>query len=389
MSTGQEPVRVGLVGLGNIGHHHVDRLLEQELEVELVGGMDVASEARERFADRYGVEVYDDHHDLYDAADAVIVTTPNRFHEEYAVAALERDLHVLLEKPLGHTLESARRIAAAAADSTGLTMVGFNNRFLNAVAVLRDRIGRGEFGEVTHVEANYVRRRGIPGRGSWFTRKEVSGGGALIDLGVHAIDLGMYLLDYPDPVEVSGVTRSQFGHREDYAYLEMWGDDAGPDAFDVDDSASAFVRCGDDRTISLEVAWATNRPPTHEFVVRGTEAAAIFDLLTDELTIYSASKSGGDHTIDETIETRENDSHADEQAAFLEAILANRSGTRRDAEGRTPAGTVENGLIVQRIVDGIYRSSDRGGTISLEASGESVPLKGVEDESVPLEERQD
>ncbi|GAB3675669.1 Gfo/Idh/MocA family protein [Halopiger thermotolerans] len=355
---GVDAVRTGIVGLGNIGHHHADRLVEHG--VPLVGGMDVDAEARERFATHYDVEGYDDHRELYDAVDAVVITTPNRFHEEYAVDAFERDLHVLLEKPLAHTLESAQRIADAAADAEGVCMVGFNNRFLNAVRLVRNRIERGEFGEVTHVEANYVRRRGVPGRGSWFTRREVSGGGALVDLGVHAIDLAMHLLDYPAVEDVSGVVRSEFGAREDYAYLEMWGDDRGPGAFDVDDSASAFIRCAGDRTVSLEVAWATNRPPTHEFVVRGTEAAARFDLQTNDLTIHSASAAGPDHMLDTSVETAENDTHADEQAAFFEAI----------ADGRRGGSTVEEGLTVQRIVDAIYRSSERGGAVSL---GDEAP----------------
>ncbi|MFC4543413.1 Gfo/Idh/MocA family protein [Halosolutus amylolyticus] len=346
-------VRTGIVGLGNIGHHHADRLAD--LGVPLVGGMDVSAEARDRFADRYGVETYADHAALFDDVDAVVVTTPNKFHEEYALAAFDRDLHVLLEKPLAHSIGSAERIADAAREADGTCMVGFNNRFRNAVQLLRERIERGDLGEVTHVEANYVRRRGVPGRGSWFTRREISGGGALIDLGVHAIDLALYLLGGPDVEEVSGVTRSEFGSREDYAYLEMWGDDEGPGAFDVDDSASAFVRCADDRTVSLEVAWATNRPPTHEFVVRGTEAAARFDLMESDLTIHSASSDGADHFVDATIEPRENDPHAAEQRAFFEAIDA----------GREEGSGVEEALTVQRVVDAIYRSSDEGQTISL------------------------
>ncbi len=352
MNSTLSTVRTGIVGLGNIGHHHAERLVD--LGVPLVGGMDVSAEARERFATRYDVDVYEDHEDLFDAVDAVVVTTPNKFHEEYAVDALERGLHVLLEKPLAHNVESAERIAKAAADSDAQCMVGFNNRFSNAVQIVKDRIESGELGQVTHLEANYVRRRGVPGRGSWFTRRDVSGGGALIDLGVHALDLALYLLGYPDVEEVSGVTRSEFGPRDDYAYLEMWGEDTGPEGFDVDDSASAFVRCTGNRTISLETAWATNRPANHEFVVRGTDAAARFDLLEGDLTIYSASSTGPNHLEDTSVETRGNDSHADEQATFFDAIANDR-----------PIGNVEHALTVQRVIDAIYRSSDARRTVAV------------------------
>ncbi|ELY42334.1 Gfo/Idh/MocA family protein [Natronorubrum sulfidifaciens] len=344
-------IKTGIVGLGNIGQYHAERLVE--LGVPLVGGMDVSSDARSRFAHRYEVEVYEDHHELYDSVNAIIITTPNKYHELYAVDAFERDLHVLLEKPLAHSIESATRIAEAAAESDGHAMVGFNNRFANTVRIVRNRIDRGEFGDVTHIEANYVRRRGIPGRGSWFTSRQIAGGGALIDLGVHAIDLALFLLGYPGVTEVSGVTRSEFGSSEEYAYLEMWGEDAGPAGFDVDDSASAFIRCVDDRTVSLEVAWATNRPATHEFVIRGTKAAARFDLLEGGLTIHSASNIGPDHLENTAIETRQNDTHADEQQAFFDRI------SRDDVDD----DSVQQAITVQRVIDAIYRSSDDGHTI--------------------------
>ena len=250
-------VAVGIVGLGGIGTHHATKLVERG--ANLVGGMDIDADARVRFHEEFDIPAYEDEAALYDACDAVLITTPNRFHEEYATSALEAGLDVLLEKPLAHTLESAERIAEAARAAEGFCMVGFNNRFADPVRVIKHYQDEGRFGETTHVEANYVRRRGVPGRGSWFTSSEVAGGGALIDIGVHAIDLALYFLDHPEVVEVSGETRSEFGGRDDYAYVHMWGDDAGPEGFDVDDSASAFIRGAGGSTVSLEVAWATNR----------------------------------------------------------------------------------------------------------------------------------
>ncbi len=357
MTLERSEITTGIVGLGNIGQYHAERLLD--LDVPLVGGMDVATEARTRFARRYDVDVYEDHNELYDAVDAVIITTPNKYHEQYAIDAFERDLHVLLEKPLAHSLESARRIADAAAYSDSFCMVGFNNRFANTVQIVKNRIDRGDLGEVTHIEANYVRRRGIPGRGSWFTRHEIAGGGSLIDLGVHAVDLALYLLGYPEVLEVTGVARGEFGSREEYAYLEMWGDDAGSAGFDVDDSASAFVRCAGNRTVSLEVAWATNRPSDHGFMIRGTEAAARFDLLDGDLSFHSASTIGPDHLENTTIETTQNDTHTEEQRAFFETIVTD------NHEDDTVSDSVMRALRVQQIIDGIYQSSEEGGTVSI------------------------
>ena len=344
--TSANDVAVGIVGLGGIGTHHATRLVERG--ANLVGGMDIDADARGRFHEEFGVDAYDDEAELYDDCDAVLITTPNRFHEEYAVAALDAGLDVLLEKPLAHSLESAERIAEAAADADGFCMLGFNNRFREPVRVIKHYQDEGRFGETTHVEANYVRRRGVPGRGSWFTSEGVAGGGALIDIGVHAIDLALYFLDHPEVVEVSGETRSEFGGRDDYAYVHMWGEDTGPEGFDVEDSASAFIRDADGNTVSLEVAWATNRPTTDEFVVRGTEAGATFDRGSGDLTIHEAGVGGGHHLSDTAVETRESDSHAAEQEVFLEAAAA----------GEPPAiNTVEEGLSVQRVIDAIYRSS--------------------------------
>ncbi|WP_265111647.1 Gfo/Idh/MocA family protein [Halosolutus halophilus] len=357
MTPDRSDCRTGIVGLGNIGQYHAERL--RDLDVPLVGGMDVAAEARTRFARRYDVDVYEDHNDLYDVVDAVIITTPNKYHEEYAIDAFGRNLHVLLEKPLAHSIESAERIADAAVDSSGYCMVGFNNRFANTVQIVKNRIDRGDLGEVGHIEANYIRRRGIPGRGSWFTRREIAGGGSLIDLGVHAIDLALYLFGYPDATEVNGVTRGEFGGREEYAYLDMWAEDEGAAGFDVDDSASAFVRCDRNRTISLEVAWATNRPANHEFFVRGTEAAARFDLLDGDLSFHSASKVGPDHLENTSIETRQNDTHTEEQKAFFDAI------SDGDYENEAISDSIERALKVQQIIDAIYQSSEEGATVSI------------------------
>jgi predicted dehydrogenase len=350
-----DTVRIGIVGLGNIGTYHAEFLRDVE-GAELVAGLDVDEGARDAFAAEFGVETHDDRAALFAAADAVVVTTPNRYHEEYAVAALDAGVDVLLEKPLAHTVESAERIAAAADATDAVCMVGFNNRFANPVEVLKHDLRTGRFGDVTHVEANYVRRRGIPGRGSWFTDRAVAGGGALIDIGVHAVDLALYFLDFPEVVEVSGTTRSEFGGRDEYAFLRQWGADEGPGGFDVEDSATAFVRCADGATVSLEVAWATNRPDSDEFVVRGTEAGARLDRGAEELTVYEAGVGGANHLATTTVETQDAVTHRQEQRAFVEAVRA----------GRLDRNTVEEALAVQRVIDAVYRSAARGEAVRLD-----------------------
>jgi predicted dehydrogenase len=344
-----EPVRIGLIGLGSIGRHHATQL--GDVEATLVGGVDVDADARESFGEAYGIPTFDDAASMYAETDAeaVVVATPNRYHEEYAVDALAAGRHVLVEKPLAHDLASAERIAAAAADAPGICMVGFNNRFRRPAKVLRSRIEAGELGEVRHVEAAYVRRRGIPARGSWFTSKAVAGGGVVVDLGVHAVDLALHFMGHPEVVEVSASTRATFGGREDYVAFDTWGVDSGPEGVDVEDAASAFVRCADGRTISLETAWATNRPDSDVYHVRGTEAGARYERGAGELTIYGSGTGGDDHLSDTVVHTRDDEPHRDEQRAFVEAI--------RSGADEPPTNTVAEGLAAQRVLDAVYRSA--------------------------------
>ncbi|GAB7017708.1 Gfo/Idh/MocA family protein [Halostagnicola bangensis] len=347
-------IGIGIVGLGGMGQLHARNFLDQGADIR--AGADLVEAKRAQFAEEFDADTYESHEGLIEdgAVDAVIVTTPNRFHESIATAALEAGLDVLVEKPLAHTLESAERIADVEAESDGICMVGFHNRHAASTAMFNEYNNRGRFGDLTHVEANYVRRRGVPGPGSWFTDPGLAGGGALLDIGVHAIDLALYTLGFPEVTEVSGVTRTTFGTREEYADPDGFGDnwESSAEPYDVDDSVSAFIRCGDGTTVSLEAAWATNREPSTDFVVRGTEAGASFDIGDNDLTILEAGTTGCDHYAD--IDLTGDPSitgHQEQDRRFLEAV----------ATGIEPqTNTIDEALTVQRVIDAIYRSSETG-----------------------------
>ena len=346
-------VGIGVVGLGGMGQLHAGSI--RDLGGEIVAGADLLEERRRRFAAEFDARGYDDHEDLVcdPDVDAVVVATPNRFHEPIAVSALEANLDVLVEKPLAHSLESAERIADAAADSEGRCLVGFHNRHTGAAAMFDGYHARGRFGELTHVEANYVRRRGVPRPGSWFTNPDLAGGGSLLDIGVHALDLALYVLDFPRVFEVSGVTRTTFGDRE-YAdpdgFAGRWDGDG--DGYEVDDSVSAFVRCAGGQTISLEAAWATNRETNMSFVVRGTEAGAQFDIGATDLRILESGTTGADHYADtELTGDASMTGYREQDELFLETV-------RTGVEPST--NTLEEALTVQRVIDAIYRSSETG-----------------------------
>jgi predicted dehydrogenase len=356
-----DQITAGVVGLGTQGRRHAETIAD--LGAEIVGGVDVAPGARESFADAFDAPAYEDHESLYDDADpdAVVITTPNKFHEPAAVDAFERNVSVLIEKPLAHTLESAERIVAAAEESAGVGMVGFKNRYCAAAEVFDAHREAGRFGDLVRVEANFLRRRGAA-IGTWFADKEMAGGGALIDIGVHALDFALYLLEFPEIVEVCGSTRSDLAGREDYVDPNGWGNPERADeaTFDVDDSAVALLRTADGSVITLDVAWAANRQPTREIIVRGTEAGAEMDLGGADLAINEVSAEGTDHFVDVDVEgTLERSALAGEDADFLDAVAA----------GEPPAmNTLEEGLTVQRLLDAIYRSSEAGESVTPQRS---------------------
>ncbi|WP_436930017.1 Gfo/Idh/MocA family protein [Halosimplex halobium] len=359
MTDGQQTVRLGVVGLGFMGQTHANNAVEFGHEV--VAGTDVVADSRDEFARSFGATTYEDADEMYEREDldAVVVSTPNAFHEESVVGALERGYDVLCEKPLADTLDAAERIAAAAREAEGFCMVNFHNRVSTAAEVLTGYRADGRFGDVTHVQADYVRSRGIPGVGSWFTNEELSGGGAVVDIGVHAIDFALYLLDFPPVEEVFAVTRTEFGNREDYADPGDWYDETEEAVFDVEDSATAMIRCADDRTVSLEVAWAANQTESQEFLVRGTDAGARLDLGGEELHLIESGRQGTDHVMEAELADGSLDHTGWEgnDKRFLEAV----------AEGEPPAdSTVEEALTVQRVMDAIYRSAEAGTCVSVD-----------------------
>ena len=355
-----DPPRIGVVGLGGMARTNGANI--ESAGAELVGGADVIEQARDRFGEEFDVPTYEEHEALYDQEDldGVLITTPNAFHAPAAIAALERDINVLCEKPLADSLDAAQRMVDAETASDAFGMVGFQSRFSTPVRMFTDLRDRGRFGDLRHAESTGIRRRGIPGLGSWFTQRDLSGGGAVIDIGVHSLDRILHLLEFPEVLEVTAVTRSDFGPRVDYHDPDGWAGhgwsgDEGFD-FDVEDSASAFIRCADGITIAFEIAWAANRKmPAYGDHVWGTEAGAAFG--GGGLEILETDDAGVDHYVETTLSGEQ-----DESSQFLkvDAFL-------REMQGEsTRGGTFREGLVVQAVMDAIYRSDEAGRAIRLD-----------------------
>ncbi|QLG48097.1 Gfo/Idh/MocA family protein [Natrinema halophilum] len=349
---------VGIVGLGPHGTNHVDILSELGHEVY---GVDADTSARQAFQEQYDATIFESLDELYDQdLDAIIISTPNKFHETAAIDALETGHDILLEKPLAHNVESAERIADVADRTENVCMVGFHHRFRRVCQVAKSYIEEGYLGEITHIDAQFVRRRGIPGRGTWYTSQDIAGGGALIDIGAHLLDLLFFWTDWPTLAQTMATSRSDFGQHDDYSYLHMWGEDDRGKLYDVEDSVTAFCEFDSGTTANIQVAWAANVASSHSYRFRGTEAGMSVDITNtleevepeveqrNDLRLYETRSRRCDHFVDSEVIVPSNDPYRDELETFLEAV---RSGQRPEMTN------VEQALEVQRAIDRIYQAS--------------------------------
>ncbi len=252
------PLKVGVVGLGYAGTTHAESYLRiPGVEVVALAGKE--PDRLVHLGQTLGIpHLFDDWHDLVamDELDIVSVATPNALHAPISIAALDAGKHVFCEKPLAITADEARRMGDAAARADRVLEVAFNHRRRADVQYLKRYLDEIGIGEIYHVRATWKRRAGIPGLTSWFTSKTLAGGGALIDLGPHVLDIVLFLLDEPHVTTVSAVTHGALG-RAGYGAMDKGAQFAGGHtSFEVEDLASALLRTDRGTSIQYEISWA-------------------------------------------------------------------------------------------------------------------------------------
>jgi predicted dehydrogenase len=270
-------LRVGVIGAG-IGAIHVQGYTQNpDAEMVALAGLD--DDRVRRVAKDYNIPMtYRAYEELLldTSIDAVSVCLPNALHAPVTIAALEAGKHVLVEKPLARNTVEGQMMLDAAAKYGKVLMIGFNRRYRGDVQWLKQHIESGGLGEIYYAKAFWMRRAGIPRLGSWFVSKEQSGGGPLIDLGVHVLDMALYLMGEPTVRTVSASTYAAFGPRG----LKGWeGRVATSDSglsYDVEDLATGLLRLGNGATLHLEASWATHSSAADDFGVTlyGTEGGA-------------------------------------------------------------------------------------------------------------------
>ncbi|MCL6444929.1 MAG: Gfo/Idh/MocA family oxidoreductase [Alicyclobacillus sp.] len=359
MATEQGKLRIGIVGCGGIANgKHLPALSRLSNKVELVAFCDIVPDRAEKAKAQYGTadsKTYVDYRELLKDAsiDVVHVLTPNDSHAEITVAALESGKHVMCEKPMAKTAEGARRMVEAAKRTGKKLTIGYNNRFRPDSQHLYQLCRQGVLGDIYFARALAVRRRAVPTWGV-FLDEEKQGGGPLIDIGTHALDLTLWMMDNYKPKLVVGTTFHKLGQRENAA--NAWGP-WDPKKFTVEDSAFGFVVMENGATIILESSWALNTLQVDEAktVLCGTEAGADMfgglrlngeemgrlwtkqiDLSTGGVAFYEGSGSQRSEDL--------------EAQTWIDAIL----------NDKDPVVKPEQALVVTEILEAMYKSASSG-----------------------------
>jgi len=350
-------LKVGIIGAGAIGTVHANAYAATG-EVDLVALCDVDEAKLTKLGEAQKVKRrFADYRELLDTdVEAVSICVGNALHKEMAVAALKAGKHVLLEKPMALNAAEAGEIVAGAERAEGVLQIGMARRQMPAAQVLREYVERGLLGEIYHMRAFLVRRRGIPGLGGWFTTKAASGGGPLIDLGVHWFDMAMWLSGQWKPTSVSAKCYAKFGRNmREYRYVRMW---AGPPKLDgvcdVEDYSTGLVRFGESATMVFDIAWAANSEGESFVEILGAKGGARV-VGRAPLTILTEHEG---RLADITPKFNEKVNHFEVQAAkFVSAC-----------RGEAPsAATGRQGLTVMKLIDAIYASSQANQEIEIGA----------------------
>ena len=274
-------VRIGLIGAGNIAKVHLDAYKNVD-NVEIAAICDINEAVLNATSEKYGIEKKFTSVDEMlknvelDAADVCVW---NCAHATCSIAALNAGLNVMCEKPMAMCAEEAEAMEAAAKKNGKLLMLGFVTRFSDEAVIAKDFIDNGYLGDIYYAKATYMRRNGNPG--GWFSDKSKSGGGPLIDIGVHPLDLTRYLMGNPEPVSVYCVT-SDYLHKE-RAELKTnvaWypdGADPKKDKCDVESNAIAIIRYANGASTLLETSYALNCKPASGRTLYGTKGGLCLD----------------------------------------------------------------------------------------------------------------
>ena len=359
MSDSTKTWRVAFIGAGAIVQRGHIPAFQRIANTEAVAVCDVNEERAQAVAVEAGIpHAYQDYEQMLAEVqpDIVVVATPNVFHKPMSIAALQAGAHVLCEKPLALTYVDAKEMFDVAAQQGRTLTVGTHYRWSAPMRASKAHVDAGFFGDIYAARTVWQRRAGIPGYGSWFTNKDLAGGGSLLDIGIHALDRALFLMDYPQPVTVSGGLFGKFGPRA--MGLGGWGSDILPPTanarFDVDDLGWAFVRFANGVVLQFQVAWATHLPEQFYTEVYGTNGGASVGN-RDSVELYT-TLNGQQAKIAVDVPPDTLGSYPRLIESFVRYL---------DGDPSAEIVTPRQALTAVRIIDGIMRSAAAGQEVSV------------------------
>jgi predicted dehydrogenase len=351
-----KPIRTAVIGTGSISDFHL-KSYARHPDAELVAVCDLNAERARQKADQFGAaKSYSDYKELLadPDIDAVSVCTWNNTHAEISIAALRAGKHVLVEKPLCTTVEEALRIQEAVEETGKQLMIGYVRRYDPNARLLKEFVDKGEFGDLYYAKASSIRRHGNPG--GWFADRSRSGGGPLIDIGVHMIDLCWYMMGRPKAVTVSGNTYRKLGNRANIRNLSHYkAADWDPKVNTVEDLASAMIRFENGASLQVDVSFALHAQKDEASIkLYGDKGGFEID---PEIVIVTEKH---DTILNVTPQTDHRGFHF--EAAFQSEIDHFIECVR---EGRKPISPVEDGVEMMKILNAVYESAERREEIRL------------------------
>lgn len=350
---------VGIVGCGGIANNKHLPAMKKNGNFEIVAFCDIIKEEAEKTAKKYGTEdarVYTDYQELIkENLDAVYVLTPNSSHAPISIAALKAGKNVMCEKPMAKTTEEAKEMVAVAKETGKILTIGYQNRYRTDSSYLKRVCDNGDLGEVYYAKAHAIRRRAVPTWGV-FLNEEAQGGGPLIDIGTHALDLTLWMMNNYEPESVTGsVYRKLADQTEQGNAFGEWD----PKEFTVEDSAFGFIKMKNGATIHLEASWALNTLEVDEAKTSlcGTKAGAdmkeglrINRVQYNKQCVEKPDLNSGGVAFFEGEAEKDSDI---EQKVFYEAV----------ANGKELVVKPEQAMVVTQILEAIYESAKTGKTV--------------------------
>ncbi len=330
----KKKLKVGVVGVGFAGRAHIEGYKNVE-DADLIAICDVSKERADEAAAKYGIpKAFNSVEEMLklEELDAISVCLPNALHEPVTVAALKAGKHVLCEKPLAANAKQAANMVAAAEKSGKVLAMSLNFRYLNTSLTAKKLIEAGELGEIYYAKTAMLRNNAIPK--GWFHVKERSGGGPLLDLAAHVLDVTWWLMGCPEPVSACGSTFKKLGVAG--KGMGSWGVGYGDGPVDIEDLAVGIIKFKDGQSLFVEVSWALHTPPAQYCHLFGTEGG---------LTVFP------DFAIHKpSAQIPQMEPGKDRIREFVRNIL----------DGTEPLGPGRDGLKIMKMLDAIYKSAETG-----------------------------